>query len=143
MATDTQGSVARSYPTQQILYLRKDFTFLSANGPTTALAVDNIVIGTVPAGALICKAISGVNVDVAFNAGTNNLIDIGSAATRNLLSSGASLASIAFVALAATIIETFTVDTVLAFKLNTTGTSATTGKGSVIIAYTLPDQSMA
>jgi len=78
-----------------------------------------------------------------YNAGTNNLIDIGSAATRNLLSSGASLASIAFVALAATIIETFTVDTVLAFKLNTTGTSATTGKGSVIIAYTLPDQSMA
>jgi len=48
MATDTQGSVARSYPTQQILYLRKDFTFLSANGPTTALAVDNIVIGDSP-----------------------------------------------------------------------------------------------
>jgi hypothetical protein len=69
MATGTAGTTARQFTTQQVHYLRKSITY-SDNGTT-------VTIGTIPAGSLILKPISGVAVNVAFNGGTTNTLDIG------------------------------------------------------------------
>ncbi len=61
---------ARRYHQHQIHYLAKDFTYLN-DGATLSL-------GYVPAGATVIRA--GVVVSTAFNGGSTNTLDIGTAA---------------------------------------------------------------
>ena len=69
MATGTDNTtVAREYHTQQVHYLRKSIAYTDDG---TALTV-----GTIPAGSTILKPLSGINVDVAFNAGTTNTVNV-------------------------------------------------------------------
>jgi len=67
MATGTAGDAGREYTTHQVHYLRKYFTFAD-RGLT-------LEMGTMPPGHCVIDA--GVVVAEAFNAGTNNRLDIG------------------------------------------------------------------
>lgn len=131
MATGTAGTTARQYATQQVHYLRKSITY-SNNG--TALTV-----GVIPAGSLILKPMSGVQVTTVFNAGTTNVLDIGTSADDDLFATDLALGSLAFVPLDEAI-GGFLVaaDTTITATVGLTGTAATTGAGEVVICY-IPD----
>lgn len=124
------GVVARQYSYQQVHYLRKSFTF--ADDGTV------LTLGTIPAGAQICKQSSGVYVNVAFNAGTNNFLDIGTSANDDLYGTDLSLATIAFVPLDEAVTMIVAADTTLTATVDLTGTAATAGEGEIVITY-IPD----
>jgi hypothetical protein len=121
---------ARLYHTAQIHYLRKDITF--------ADAAKTVVVGTIPSGAIIVEAISGVYVDTVFNAGTNNRLDIG-ASTDSGTNNYATLLTLLGIGMieldevAATL--KVAADTTISAYVDVTGTAATTGAASIIIAY--------
>lgn len=127
MATGTPGSVARQYVTQQIHYLRKGFSYADTGNVLT--------VGTIPAGALILKPLSGVFVNVAFTAGTNKQIDIGPTSNDDLWGTDLSLASIAFVPLDEAVSMLVSSDTAIIATPDLTGSSNTAGEGVIVIAY--------
>lgn len=131
MATNTAGTNARQLPWQVIHFLRKSFTF-SDDGSV-------LTLGKVPSGALILKPISGVHVTTAFNAGTNNFLDVGTSDNDDLFGTDLSLATTTFVPLDEAV-GTYLVssDTTITATVDLTGTAATTGAGEIIIAY-VPD----
>lgn len=121
---------ARQYHTQQIHYLRRDITF--ADAATT------VTVGTIPSGSIILEAISGVYVDTVFNAGTNNRLDIGASTDTgtNNYATLLTLLGIGFIELdevAATL--KVSADTTISAYVDVTGTAATTGAASIVIAY--------
>lgn len=117
---------ARKYHTQQVHYISAPLVF------SNTAAVE---IGTVPAGATILRALSGVQVNVAFNAGTANVIDIGTAADDDLYATDLAAGSIAFVAIDEAISMAVAADTTLYAKYVPTGTAASAGSGVAVIAY--------
>ena len=130
MATGTAGTAARQSVQQVINYIRKDITI--ADAATT------VTVGTIPAGSIILEAISGVYVHVVFNAGTNNRLDIGASTDSgtNNYATLLTLLGIGFIELdevAATL--KVTSDTKIQAYVDVTGTAATTGQASIIIAY--------
>ena len=130
MATNTAATNARLYHTDQVHYLAKDFTYAD-DGSVLSL-------GYLPAGAVIIKPMSGVAVHVAFNAGTTNVLDIGTAANDDLYGTDLALGSIAFVPLDEAVSMTVAADTLVTATVDLTGTAATTGSATVIIAYVIP-----
>lgn len=95
-------------------------------------------IGALPANAVLLKGISGVYVHEVFNAGTNNRLDIGTAADTDLYATDLALTALGFVELDETAIlfrPSETVATEVKIVVDMTGTAATTGKASVILAY--------
>lgn len=130
MATNTAATNARLYHTDQVHYLAKDFTYAD-DGSVLSL-------GYLPAGAVILKPMSGVAVHVAFNAGTTNVLDIGTAANDDLYGTDLALGSIAFEPLDEAVSMTVAADTLVTATVDLTGTAATTGSGTVIIAYVIP-----
>ena len=70
MPTGTQGTDARKYIQHQVHYLAKDFTYADS-GKVLSL-------GYVPAGGSVIRG--GIVVKTAFNAGTSNVADLGTAA---------------------------------------------------------------
>lgn len=134
MATGTAGTVARQFHTQQIHYLRKSIAYTD-NGTT-------LTVGTIPAGSLILKPISGVSVNVAFNGGTTNTLDIGPSTDSgtNLWMTVGALGSIAFVPLDEAVTMLVSVDTVVQCYVVSTA-SASAGTAEVIIAY-IPDNDL-
>jgi hypothetical protein len=120
----------RQFHTQQVHYLRRDIS------PSDA--AKTIVVGTLPAGAIILEAISGVYVSEVFNAGTNNRLDIGASTDSgtNNYSTLLTLLGIGFIELdevAATLMVS--ADTTISAYVDVTGTAATTGVASIVIAY--------
>lgn len=130
MPTNTAATNARLYHTDQVHYLAKDFTYAD-DGSVLSL-------GYLPAGAVIIKPMSGVAVHVAFNAGTTNVLDIGTAANDDLYGTDLALGSIAFVPLDEAVSMTVAADTLVTATVDLTGTAASAGSGTVIIAYVLP-----
>lgn len=131
MATGTAGTVARQFTSQQVHYLRKTITYAD-NGLT-------VTIGTIPAGSVLVKPISGVSVSVAFNGATTNTLDIGPSTDSgtNLWMTVGALGAIAFVPLDEAVTNVVTVDTVVQCAVvSTTGASA--GSAEVVICY-IPD----
>lgn len=122
---------AREYHQSVIHYLRKDFTFADDGKVLT--------VGTLPAGAVMLKPLSGVDVQVVFNAASTNVLDVGTAANDDLYATDLALGTIAFVPLDEAVTMKVAVDTTIIATVDLTGTAATTGEGSVVIAYTLPD----
>lgn len=122
---------ARQYHTQQVHYLRKGFTFAD-NGSV-------LTVGVIPAGALILKPVSGVHVVTVFNAGTSNVLDIGTSADDDLFGTDLALGTANFVPLDESI-GGFRVsaETTITATPALAGTAATTGDGEIIIAY-IPD----
>lgn len=138
MATNTAGTNARQYHQHQIHYIRADIVY-GDNGVAQT-------IGVIPAGAQILNTISGVFVSTAFNAGTSNVIDIGTSADDDLYGTDIALGTKAFVALdeaaTATGVNTWYIssDTTFTATPVLSGTAATAGFATVVIAYTLADQ---
>lgn len=131
MTTGTQGTTARQYPQQMIHYLRKGITFAD-DGKT-------VDIGTLPDGAIILKPLSGVAVNVAFNGGTTNTLDIGPSTDSgtNLWGTLLALGTIAFVPLDEAVTLLVSGDTKVQAKVVSTA-GATAGSAEIIIAY-IPD----
>ena len=74
MSTDVTGSDARDFRRQMTHYLRKAIAFDTTNIGTAA----TVKVGTLPAGAVIMRAV--VKVNTAFDAGTTNYINVGTSA---------------------------------------------------------------
>lgn len=129
MATNQQGSLAR-YNTPQVI----DYCMVRI---TPADAGKTIRVGILPPNATILKAISGVTVDTVFNAGTTNTVDIGVTGTPAKFGSALSLTATNFVpvAQAASYITAPNVDTEVFVTVNLSGTTATTGIATVVIAF--------
>lgn len=127
------GTLNDSRPAQDfgynaVQFLRKTITYLD-DGST-------VDIGTLPDGAVILKALSGVQVNVAFNGATTNTLDIGPSTDSgtNLWGTLLSLAAIAFVPLDEAVTMLIDGDTLAqAAVVSTTGASA--GSAEIIIAY--------
>lgn len=121
----------RQYHHQMVHYLRKSWTFAD-NGKV-------LTVGTLPAGALVLKPISGVVVEVVANAGTNNFADLGVTGDADLFGTDLSLLALGFIpADEAVTGYVMAADIDVIFTLQLTGTAATTGSGEVVIAY-IPD----
>ncbi len=134
MATGTAGSAARDYNMQMIHYLRKTITYAD-NGTT-------VTIGTIPAGSVLVKPISGVSVSVAFNGNATNTLDIGPSTDSgtNLWMTVGALGSIAFVPLDEAVTNVVSSDTIVqAYVVSTASASA--GSAEVVICY-IPDNDM-
>lgn len=119
------GSQARVYHTQQVHYIENTLTFDSGV----------VTIGTIPAGAILLKPISGAQVNVAFNAGTNNLIDIGTTDNDDLYGTDLAGGSIAFVPLDEAVTQVISADTTFTATYAQTGTAATAGSARIILCY--------
>lgn len=124
------GSDARQFHTQQVHFLRKSVSFADAGVALT--------VGKLPAGATILKPLSGVNVDVAFNAGSTNVIDIGTTANDDLYGTDLALGSITFVPVDEAVAMTVSAETTITATVAMTGTAATAGNGEIVICY-VPD----
>jgi hypothetical protein len=132
MPSNTAATQARLYNTDQVHYLAKTITFDD----------DGIVhtLGILPAGAVVIKPASGVQVHTVFNAGTNNFLDVGTAATGDLFATDLALGSVAFVPLDEAVGLRVAADTTITATVQLSGTAATTGAATVLIAYILPDR---
>lgn len=128
MATGTLATTARQHPYQMVHYLRKKITYLD-DGKT-------VDIGTLPAGALLCKPLCGVAVNVVFNGGSTNTLDIGPSTDSgtNLWGTLLALGTIAFVPLDEAVTMLVAVDTKVQAKVVSTA-SASTGEAVIVIAY--------
>lgn len=122
--------MARQFHTQQVHYLRKSIVY-GNNGSA-------VTVGVIPAGALILKASSGVHVTAAFNAGTSNVLDIGTSADDDLFGTDLALGSIAFVPLDEAVSMLVASDTTITATVALSGTAASAGAAEVVIAY-VPD----
>lgn len=132
MATGTAGTSARQFHTQQVHYLRKSITYLD-DGLT-------VTVGTIPAGSLVLKPLSGVAVTTVFNAGTTNVLDVGPSTDSgtDLWATDLALGTLAFVPLDEAVTSLVSVDTVVQAAVDLTGTAATTGAAEIVICY-IPD----
>lgn len=124
-----QNSVpARDDNTQNIHYLRKDITFADMGKLLT--------IGTIPAGAQILKPISGVQVRAVFNSATTTVLDIGTTADGDLFATDLDVkTAVAFVPVDEAVSFAVTGDTTITAQLAETGTAATAGTATIVIAY--------
>lgn len=133
--TGTAGTVARQYSQQMVHYLRKNITY-SDNGVA-------VTVGVLPAGAQIINTISGVYVRTAFNAGSTNVLDIGTSANDDLYGTDIALGTKAFVAIdeaaTATDVNTWYIaaDTTITATVALSGTAASAGEAIVQICYTV------
>jgi hypothetical protein len=128
MATNTAGTVARDLGIQAVHYMRKGITFADIG--------DTVVVGTLPAGALVLKALSGVYVTTLFN-GTTPTLDIGptSDSGHDLFASGVSLATAAYVTFdeATSAYYVASADTEVSADVNATDDTA--GAAEIVICY--------
>ena len=120
-------STAKIYHTDQVHYLRKDITH-EDNGVA-------VRVGEIPAGSVILKGAAGVNISEAFNAGTNNLLDIGSSADDDLWATNLAIGSVGFKELDEAVSVYVASNTVITATPALSGTAATAGAGQVVIPY--------
>lgn len=118
---------ARNDLYQNLQYIRKDIVF-GDNGKV-------LKIGTLPAGALIMKAISGVNISTVFNAGTGNVLDVGTSTDDDLFATDLALGTAGLIPLDEAVSMYVAADTEVTATVTLTGTAATTGVGQIVIAY--------
>jgi len=134
MTTNTAGTVAREYHTHQVHYLAADFTFAS-DGLTLSL-------GYAPIGATVIRG--GVVVSQAFNAGTTNVLDLGTAADPDGFATDLALGTVGVIPTdeMATSNDAgpYAADTELVAVVDLTGTAATTGIGRAWVEYILDDK---
>jgi hypothetical protein len=115
---------ARQLHTQQVHYLRK-----RVNWNDSAIG-SGVVMGTLPAGAMIVS--QNVRCNTAFNAGTTNAVNVGTAAAGTQLFTDAATAG----ARSPTIANlSFASDTDIYVTYAQTGTAATAGQADIVIGY--------
>jgi hypothetical protein len=115
---------ARQLHTQQIHYIRK-----RVNWNDSAIGT-GVIFGTLPAGSMIVS--QNVRGNVAFNAGTTNALNVGTAAGGTQLFTDAATAG----ARSPTIANlSFASDTDLFVQFAQTGGAATAGQADIVIGY--------
>lgn len=121
----------RSFHTQQIHYLRADVSFDTANIAT------GVIIGTLPSGAQVVDAV--VNVTTAFNAATTNVLTAGTVgASYDNIVGAADVTEGTTGGYRAAILTAgrqVAADTDVYARYTQTGTAATTGKATIVIAF--------
>jgi hypothetical protein len=131
MATDTAATSARRTHLQVVHYLRKGFTFAD-DGKT-------LTMGVVPAGACVIRA--GVVVSVAFDAGSTNVLDIGTSGDTDGFATDLALGTIGVIVAdeMATTNDAgpYASDTTIQCVVDLTGTAATAGTGTAWVEYIL------
>jgi len=133
MATGTLGTAARDYHTKQTTYLSYNINFATFSGTTS------VKMGTVPANAALLRAFT--NMSVAFNAGTNNQISLGTASSGTQLASaanGPATVGTTSVTLTAGSAQAPTADQDIWLTAAFTGAAPTTGNGYVYLEYATP-----
>lgn len=122
---------AREYHQQLVHYCRKGIVF-GDNGKT-------VTVGTIPAGSLILKPISGVAVTTVFNGDATNTLDIGPSTDSgtNLWATVLALGTLGYIPLDEAVTNLVTVETIVQAYVVSTA-SASTGAGEILIAY-VPD----
>jgi hypothetical protein len=137
MATNTTGSVAREYDMQVLHFIRRQISFDSQFISTD----DFTLVGVLPAGAVIYDAI--VKVSTAFNAGTNNYINVGIAGDDDgIVDEGdLDLTAAEWQSSRRGCDLTFTSDTPVYVTYDQSGTAATAGVAEIIVAY-IPDNDL-
>lgn len=116
--------------TPEIAFLHTTVTF-SDNGTAKT-------IGVLPAGAVIIKAVSGITVTTAFDAGTTNTINIGTSADDNLYGTLLAAGATNFVPLDEAVSYKVAAETTMTVTVVLTGTAATAGAADVVIGFILP-----
>lgn len=135
MATDTAGTTARQYHTQQVHYLRKRITF--ADFGTT------VNVGVIPANS--CVIGGGVHITTAFNSSGTDLLNVGfvgSTTDADGYATLLTLAAVGYIALdelAATTNIMQTVDTTVTCAPAQSVADATAGVAEVIVLYIPPN----
>jgi hypothetical protein len=130
MATNTAGTTARDLGIQAVHYMRKGITFADKG--------TSVVVGVLPAGALLLKALSGVYVTTAFG-GTTPTLDVGptSDSGHDLWASALALGSLGYI----TLDEAVSAYTVVAADTEVTadynGTDDVAGAAEIVICYIL------
>lgn len=115
---------ARELHTQQIHYIRKRVNYNDASIGT------GVVMGTLPAGAMIVS--QNVRVSTAFNAGTTNALNVGTAAAGTQVFTDAATAG----ARSPTIANlSFAADQDIYVTYAQTGTVASAGVADIVIGY--------
>lgn len=135
MATGTAATRAKQFHTDQVMYIARTVSYAAGASAVTT-------IGTLPAGAVVLNA--GVVVTTAFNAGTTNVMDIGTASDDDGFATDLALGTIGRIVadeLATSNDCLMTADTAITATLALTGTAATTGSGVVYVEYIIPDRS--
>jgi hypothetical protein len=118
---------------ETVKFIRRDVTY--ADDGTT------VNVGTLPANALILRELSGVEVHEVFNAGTNNFLDIGTTADADYFATDLALGSVGLKKFDEAVSLRMSVATGITASVDLTGTAATTGQASIVIAYvTLPKE---
>jgi hypothetical protein len=131
MATGTAGTVARDYHTAQVHYLTKSFTYAD-DGSTLSM-------GYVPSGGFVVRG--GVIVSTAFNAGSTNVLDIGTADDTDGFATDLALGTIGVITadeMATTNDAYCSADTEIKCVVDLTGTAATAGVGIAWVEYIVP-----
>lgn len=131
MPTNTAGTQARQLPFQATHYLRRRVTFADVSGTQYKM-------GTLPTGAVVLG--TSVAVTTVFNAGTTNVLIVGTLADDDALVAAAgvdetavALTRVAPATLAGAVAPT--ADTDIYTKYTQSGTAATTGVAIVIVEY--------
>lgn len=129
MATGTAGNTARHGHDLNVRFIRKGITY-SDNGTT-------VVVGTIPSGSVIIKAMSGVQVTTAFDGNATNTLDIGYSTDSgtNNLATALALGTATFVPCdEATGDFTLSADRTISALVTSTA-SATAGAGEIVICF--------
>jgi hypothetical protein len=137
MATNTTGTVAREYDMQVLHFIRRSVSF-----DTPLISTDDtILVGVLPAGAVIYDAI--VKVSTAFNAATTNYINVGIAGDDDgIVDEGdLDLTAAEWQSSRRGCDLTITSDTPVYVTYDQSGTAATTGAAEIIVAY-IPDNDL-
>lgn len=126
----------RQIHTQQVHYLRKTVNFNDASIST------GVIMGTLPAGAMILPFASTIVVRTAFNAATTNNLLLGSAAAGNqycaTADAAAGTAGIKTLALATVTTNGYiAADTDVFVTYTQTGAVATAGIATITVAYSV------
>ncbi len=119
----------RVYHTQQVHYLRKTVNYNDAG------IAGGVIIGTLPAGAQIVDI--AVNVKTAFNAATTNNLLLGTSAAGNQIATTTDTAAgtAGFKRVTTGGALTLAADTDVYVAYTQTGTAASAGVATIVIAY--------
>lgn len=136
MATGTAGDAGQEYIHNTVHYLAKTITYAD-DGKT-------ITVGTIPAGAVIVPGLCAVAVNVVFNGGSTNTVDVGISGTTQKYSSALALGTLGWIEQdvvtesAGVRMSLASAETIIATVVSTA--NASTGSATVIMAYVIPDR---
>jgi hypothetical protein len=134
MPTDTAGDVGQVYHTNQVHYLAKSIAYTDG-----ASAV--VTVGVLPPRAVVIRG--GVVVTTAFNAGSGNVLDIGTSGDDDGFATDLALGTIGVISAdeMATTNDAYSTSAVtITATLALTGTAASAGAGVVWLEYVMADR---